>query len=74
VNELVLRLRTSLQAHHEDGQAMVEYALLLTLVSVVAIVILTLVGTEVNIRYNNVAVRLGTAVPWCRIRTDVGKW
>jgi Flp pilus assembly pilin Flp len=63
MNELVLRLMTALRAHHEDGQAMVEYALLLTLVSVVAIVILTLVGTEVNTLYNNVAVWLGTAVP-----------
>jgi pilus assembly protein Flp/PilA len=63
MNELALRLRTSLQAHHQNGQAMVEYALLLVLVSVVAIVILTLVGTEVNTLYNNVATRLGGAVP-----------
>jgi pilus assembly protein Flp/PilA len=63
MNELALRLRTSLQAHHQGGQAMVEYALLLVLVSVVAIVILTLVGTEVNTLYNNVATRLGGAVP-----------
>jgi pilus assembly protein Flp/PilA len=62
MNELALHLRTSLQAHHQDGQAMVEYALLLVLVSVVAIVILTLVGTEVNTLYNNVATRLGGAV------------
>jgi Flp pilus assembly pilin Flp len=63
MNKLALRLRTALQVHHQNGQAMVEYALLLTLISVVAIVILTLVGTEVNTLYNNVAVRLGTAVP-----------
>jgi Flp pilus assembly pilin Flp len=63
MNKLALRLRISLQAHHQDGQAMVEYALLLALVSAVAIVILTLVGTEVNTLYNNVAARLGSAVP-----------
>lgn len=32
----------------EDGQAMVEYALILGLVSVVAILALTAIGTNVN--------------------------
>jgi Flp pilus assembly pilin Flp len=32
----------------EDGQAMVEYALILSLVSVAAIVMLGLIGTSVN--------------------------
>jgi Flp pilus assembly pilin Flp len=52
----------TLQARRQHGQAMVEYALILALVSVVAIVMLTLVGTDVNTIYNNVAVRLGGAV------------
>jgi Flp pilus assembly pilin Flp len=42
---------------------MVEYALILALVSVVAIIMLTLVGSNVNDIYNNVAIRLGGAVP-----------
>jgi Flp pilus assembly pilin Flp len=58
MNDLILRF----QAHRQGGQAMVEYALILALVSVVAIVMLTLVGTDVNIIYNNVAIRLGGAV------------
>jgi len=53
----------ALRAQRQGGQAMVEYALILALVSVVAIVMLTLVGTDVNVIYNNVAIRLGGAVP-----------
>jgi pilus assembly protein Flp/PilA len=33
--------------HNEDGQGMVEYALILFLVSIVAIVFLTVIGTDV---------------------------
>jgi pilus assembly protein Flp/PilA len=33
---------------HEEGQALVEYALILALVSVVAIAALTLIGTNVD--------------------------
>lgn len=35
-------------AKREDGQALVEYSLILGLVSVVAIVLLTSIGTEVQ--------------------------
>jgi len=62
MNEMILRLQTALQARRQNGQAMVEYALILALVSVVAIVMLTLIGTDVNDIYNNVATRLGGAV------------
>jgi len=34
--------------HHEDGQALVEYALILGLVSVVAIALLSATGTSVT--------------------------
>jgi pilus assembly protein Flp/PilA len=34
--------------HREEGQAMVEYALILALVSVVSIIALTAIGTNVN--------------------------
>jgi pilus assembly protein Flp/PilA len=38
----------SLIRRREDGQALVEYALILALVSVVAIAALTLIGTNVD--------------------------
>jgi len=63
MSEIVLRLQAALAAPRQGGQAMVEYALILALVSVVAIVMLTLIGTDVNVIYNNVAIRLGGAVP-----------
>jgi Flp pilus assembly pilin Flp len=39
---------------NEDGQAMVEYALILFLVSVVSIAILTTLGTSVSSVFNEV--------------------
>jgi pilus assembly protein Flp/PilA len=63
MSEMFLRLQVALRARRKDGQAMVEYALILALVSVVAIIMLTLVGSNVNDIYNNVAIRLGGAVP-----------
>jgi Flp pilus assembly pilin Flp len=38
----------------EEGQAMVEYALILFLVSIVAIVFLTVIGTDVKEVFNQV--------------------
>jgi Flp pilus assembly pilin Flp len=43
------RIRT-----REDGQAMVEYALLLFLIAVVSVVILGLLGTKVSEVFNQV--------------------
>ena len=45
-NDLVLRVVARLQA--EEGQTMVEYGLILALVSVVAITILITLGTKVT--------------------------
>jgi pilus assembly protein Flp/PilA len=39
----------------EEGQALVEYALILSLVSIVAVGALTLIGTNVNTVLNSVA-------------------
>jgi Flp pilus assembly pilin Flp len=44
INSLIVELQT----RREPGQAMVEYGLILGLVSVIAIVALTAVGTGVN--------------------------
>jgi pilus assembly protein Flp/PilA len=39
----------------EEGQTLVEYALILVLIAIVVIVTLTLVGTQVNGIFNNIA-------------------
>ncbi len=38
----------------EEGQGMVEYALILVLVSVVAIIALTAIGTNVNVVFEDI--------------------
>jgi pilus assembly protein Flp/PilA len=43
----------------EEGQAMVEYALILALVSVVSIIALTAIGTNVNAIFDAVQNALG---------------
>jgi pilus assembly protein Flp/PilA len=43
-----LTTRIEMLRDREDGQAMVEYALILGLVSVIAIAALTAIGTSVN--------------------------
>ena len=42
----------------DEGQALVEYALILSLVSLVAVAALTLLGTNVNAALNSVAAAL----------------
>jgi len=42
----------------EDGQALVEYALIISLIAVVAIAMLTLTGTNVNKILNSIAAAL----------------
>jgi pilus assembly protein Flp/PilA len=44
--------------NREEGQALVEYALILSLISVVAIGALTLIGTNVNVILGKVAAAL----------------
>jgi pilus assembly protein Flp/PilA len=48
----------STMQNREEGQALVEYALILSLVSVVAIGALTLVGTNVTAILNQIAAAL----------------
>ena len=45
----------SLFEPREEGQGLVEYALILVLVSVVVIGVLTLVGTEVDMVFSRIA-------------------
>ena len=45
--------------NNEDGQGMVEYALILFLISIVAIVFLTQIGVDVSAVYDDVENALG---------------
>ncbi len=48
----------------ESGQGMVEYALILALVSVVAITVLSPIGTQIKVKLNDILDDLGgTPVP-----------
>ena len=49
-------LALSAARDREDGQAMVEYALLLFLIAVVSIAILTTLGTKVSSLFNEITV------------------
>jgi pilus assembly protein Flp/PilA len=60
MNDFILKIAA--RRDSEDGQAMVEYGLILALVSVVAIVALKLVGTDVTAVFNSVAASLGAAL------------
>jgi pilus assembly protein Flp/PilA len=48
-------------AHAEDGQDLLEYALLVALIALVAVGAVTLAGTNVNAIFGNVASQLSTA-------------
>ena len=55
-----LRERIASLRHREEGQGMVEYALILVLIAVVVIVIVSTVGQQVNNVFSNVSSGLGT--------------
>jgi pilus assembly protein Flp/PilA len=58
INSLLI----ALQSRRQDGQAMVEYGLILGLVSVVAVATLTLIGTDVNAVFVSIEGSLAGAV------------
>ena len=45
----------------EDGQDVIEYALLAAFISIVAVLVIITVGTDVNLIYARVKVQTGTA-------------
>ncbi|HEV2982029.1 MAG TPA: hypothetical protein VGX51_11400 [Solirubrobacteraceae bacterium] len=47
LNSLALSLYTRTHIYREEGQALVEYTLILALVSIVALTVLTNIGTSV---------------------------
>jgi pilus assembly protein Flp/PilA len=58
VTEFITRALLTLRSR-EEGQTMVEYALILSLVSIAAITTLGLLGTQVDTVFNNVLDALG---------------
>ena len=64
LTDLFLRCREAvtrtLRHDDEDGQGMVEYALILVLIAVVVIVVLTTVGKKVDNVFSNISSGLGT--------------
>jgi pilus assembly protein Flp/PilA len=58
VLSLYLKLRSLFS--RQEGQGMVEYALILVLVSIVVIVILLTMGGQIKNVFSNVVVGLGT--------------
>ena len=59
----IIRISTALQGRlaREEGQAMIEYALILALISVVTIAVLRLIGVSVNGLFNTVNSALSAA-------------
>ena len=47
----------------EEGQDLTEYALIIALIVIVAVVAVTLMGTTISSVFNNVASRLKAAAP-----------
>ena len=58
LQELVARAKERIQ-NREEGQGMVEYALILVLVSIVVIVILLTMGNQIKNVFSNVVAALG---------------
>jgi pilus assembly protein Flp/PilA len=48
INNLITSLFARVQLRREDGQGLVEYALILALVSIAVVTVLGLVGTDIG--------------------------
>ena len=55
LNLFFLRLVSRVQLQREEGQALVEYTLILALVSIVAIAVLTTIGSKIVTQLTSVA-------------------
>jgi pilus assembly protein Flp/PilA len=61
LSNLYLKLREKLaRREDEEGQGMVEYALILVLIAVVVIIVLILLGNQVKNVFSNISAGLGT--------------
>jgi pilus assembly protein Flp/PilA len=65
VQSQILRVYAALAARleREEGQALVEYALILALIAVVSILILQALGLNVSRVFNSVNTQISTVVP-----------
>jgi pilus assembly protein Flp/PilA len=54
MRDFIMNLVARLQVEREDGQAMVEYGLILALVSIAAILVLGAIGTDVTAVFQSV--------------------
>jgi pilus assembly protein Flp/PilA len=54
MSDFIMNLVARLQVEREDGQAMVEYGLILALVSIAAIIVLGAIGTDVTAVFQSV--------------------
>ena len=54
-----VKMLINLYTQETEGQGMVEYGLILVLVSIAAVVALTTVGSDVSSVFNNIATTLG---------------
>jgi pilus assembly protein Flp/PilA len=59
MNLLITRLR--MLVRNEEAQDLIEYALLVGLISLVAVAAITAAGTSVNTIFNNIAGKLAAA-------------
>lgn len=57
--QLISRIRTL--TRNDEGQDLLEYALLVALIALVAVAAVTLTGTNVNSIFEQIADKLGTA-------------
>ena len=62
LNQLALSLVTRAQLQREEGQALVEYSLILALISVVAIGVMVTVGGDVEKVFAKIGEELGKAL------------
>jgi pilus assembly protein Flp/PilA len=60
MKSLYLKLRELIHRRDEEGQGMVEYALILVLIAVVVIVILIVLGGKVKNVFSDIVSGLGT--------------
>jgi len=57
---LINRLRSF--TRNTEGQDLLEYALLVALIAIVAVAAVTLTGTNVNLIFEDIAAKLGSAL------------
>jgi pilus assembly protein Flp/PilA len=47
----------------EEGQTMVEYGLILALISLAVVAVMVLIGTQLNVKFGEILTKLGGVVP-----------